>query len=96
MATSTIIRPAWTAWPDPRRQVVAVEGKPRQGATTEGKRKTGSRNNKGHVTSRGIAGGASRSINFHRLQASQVGRSEAVERLEYDPNRTGVYRAHQI
>ncbi|OYW87689.1 MAG: 50S ribosomal protein L2, partial [Sphingobium sp. 32-64-5] len=32
------------------------KGKPVK-ALTEGKRKTGGRNNKGHVTSRGIAGG---------------------------------------
>src|SRR3546814_1473263 len=36
------------------------KGKPVK-ALTEGKRKTGGRNNKGHVTSRGIAGGHKRS-----------------------------------
>ena len=40
-------------------------------ALTEGKRKTGGRNNKGHVTSRGIAGGHKqryRIIDFKRRQ----------------------------
>ena len=35
------------------------KGKPVK-ALTEGKSKTGGRNNKGHVTSRGIAGGGNR------------------------------------
>jgi len=55
---------------------------------TEGKRKTGGRNNKGHVTSRGIAGGHKqryRIIDFKRRKWDVEG---TVERLEYDPNRT--------
>lgn len=57
-------------------------------ALTEGKRKTGGRNNKGHVTSRGIAGGHKqryRIIDFKRRKFDVEG---TVERLEYDPNRT--------
>jgi large subunit ribosomal protein L2 len=57
-------------------------------ALTEGKRKTGGRNNKGHVTSRGIAGGHKqryRTIDFKRRKWDVEG---TVERLEYDPNRT--------
>jgi large subunit ribosomal protein L2 len=57
-------------------------------ALTEGKRKTGGRNNKGHVTSRGIAGGHKqryRIIDFKRRVWDVEG---TVERLEYDPNRT--------
>ena len=57
-------------------------------ALTEGKRKTGGRNNKGHVTSRGIAGGHKqryRYIDFKRRKWDVEG---TVERLEYDPNRT--------
>ena len=50
------------------------KGKPVK-ALTEGKRKTGGRNNKGHVTSRGIAGGHKQKLSHHRLQASQVGRA---------------------
>jgi len=55
---------------------------------TEGKRKTGGRNNKGHVTSRGIAGGHKqryRIVDFKRRKWDVEG---TVERLEYDPNRT--------
>src|SRR6478752_9702756 len=55
---------------------------------TEGKNKTGGRNNKGHVTSRGIAGGHKqryRIIDFKRRKWDVEG---TVERLEYDPNRT--------
>jgi large subunit ribosomal protein L2 len=57
-------------------------------ALTEGKRKTGGRNNKGHVTSRGIAGGHKqryRLIDFKRRKWDVDG---TVERIEYDPNRT--------
>ena len=57
-------------------------------ALTEGKRKTGGRNNKGLVTSRGIAGGHKqryRIVDFKRRKWDVEG---TVERLEYDPNRT--------
>jgi large subunit ribosomal protein L2 len=63
------------------------KGKPVK-ALTEGKRKTGGRNNKGHVTSRGIAGGHKqryRIIDFKRRLWDVEG---TIERLEYDPNRT--------
>src|SRR3982751_53322 len=63
------------------------KGKPVK-ALTEGKRKTGGRNNKGHVTSRGIAGGhkqKNRTIDFKRRKWDAPA---TVERLEYDPNRT--------
>src|SRR5687768_13190245 len=57
-------------------------------ALTEGKTKTGGRNNKGHVTSRGIAGGHKqryRIVDFKRRLWDVEG---TVERIEYDPNRT--------
>ena len=63
------------------------KGKPVK-ALTEGKRKSGGRNNKGHVTSRGIAGGHKqryRYVDFKRRKRDAEG---TVERLEYDPNRT--------
>ena len=63
------------------------KGKPVK-ALTEGKRKTGGRNNKGHVTSRGMAGGHKqkyRYIDFKRRKWDVEG---IVERIEYDPNRT--------
>jgi len=63
------------------------KGKPVK-ALTEGKHRTGGRNNKGHVTSRGIAGGHKqryRIVDFKRRKWDVAG---VVERLEYDPNRT--------
>src|SRR6476661_174009 len=63
------------------------KGKPVK-SLTEGKRKTGGRNNKGHVTSRGMGGGHKqkyRYIDFKRRKWDVEG---TVERIEYDPNRT--------
>src|ERR1700741_1465591 len=63
------------------------KGKPVK-ALTEGKRKTGGRNNKGHVTSRGIAGGHKQKYRFIDFKRRKWDVPAAVERLEYDPNRT--------
>ena len=63
------------------------KGRPVKGLT-EGKRKSGGRNNKGHVTSRGIAGGHKqryRIVDFKRRLWEVEG---TIERIEYDPNRT--------
>ncbi|MBW0144482.1 50S ribosomal protein L2 [Sphingomicrobium clamense] len=63
------------------------KGKPVK-ALVEGKKKTGGRNNKGHVTSRGIGGGHKqkyRKIDFKRRHWDVEG---TVERIEYDPNRS--------
>ncbi len=49
------------------------KGKPVK-ALTEGKTKSGGRNNKGHVTSRGIGGGHKQKLSPRRLQASHLGR----------------------
>ena len=57
-------------------------------ALTEGKHKTGGRNNKGHVTSRGIAGGHKQSYRFIDFKRRQWDVEGTVERIEYDPNRT--------
>ncbi len=57
-------------------------------ALTEGKRKTGGRNNKGHVTSRGIAGGHKQRYRIIDFQRRTWDVEATVERLEYDPNRT--------
>jgi large subunit ribosomal protein L2 len=57
-------------------------------ALTEGKKKTGGRNNKGHVTSRGIAGGHKQSYRFIDFKRRQWDVEGTVERIEYDPNRT--------
>lgn len=58
-------------------------------ALTEGKASTGGRNNNGRVTSRFRGGGhkkAYRTIDFKRAKFDMPAK---VERLEYDPNRTG-------
>ncbi len=76
-----------------RRALVLVDksslwkGKPLK-ALTEGKSKTGGRNNKGHVTSRGIAGGHKQSYRFIDFKRRKWDQPATVERLEYDPNRT--------
>src|ERR1044071_5697926 len=63
------------------------KGKPVK-ALTEGKKKTGGRNNKGHVTSRGIAGGHKQRYRFIDFKRRKWDAEGTVERLEYDPNRT--------
>jgi large subunit ribosomal protein L2 len=63
------------------------KGKPVK-ALTEGKRKTGGRNNKGHVTSRGIAGGHKQKYRYIDFKRRKWGMPATVERIEYDPNRT--------
>src|SRR5262249_44110937 len=77
-----------------QRQLVLVDrsglyrGKPVK-ALTEGKNSTGGRNNNGRVTSRFRGGGhkkAYRIIDFKRRKFDMPAK---VERIEYDPNRTG-------
>src|SRR4028118_1480385 len=57
-------------------------------ALTEGKKKSGGRNNKGHVTSRGIAGGHKQRYRYIDFKRRKWDVPATVERLEYDPNRT--------
>jgi large subunit ribosomal protein L2 len=64
------------------------KGKPVKGLT-EGKSKTGGRNNHGHITSRFRGGGHKQSyriVDFKRR--AKFGVPATVERIEYDPNRT--------
>jgi large subunit ribosomal protein L2 len=77
-----------------QRQLVLVDrsglykGKPLK-ALTEGKISTGGRNNNGRITTRFRGGGhkkAYRVIDFRRAKHDQPA---VVERIEYDPNRTG-------
>ena len=71
------------------------KGKPVK-ALTEGKRKTGGRNNKGHVTSRGIAGGHKqkyRFIDFKRRKWDVAGDRRAA-RVRPQPHR--VHRARHL
>ncbi len=76
-----------------RRQLVLVDrselykGKPVKGLTV-GKKRSGGRNNHGHITTRHVGGGHKqryRVVDFKRRKFDVVG---TVERLEYDPNRT--------
>src|ERR1041384_596577 len=76
------------------RQLVIVDrselykGKPVK-ALTEGKHASGGRNNNGRVTVRFRGGGHKqtyRYVDFRRRE--ELGRTAAVERIEYDPNRT--------
>src|SRR5207342_3881284 len=77
-----------------QRQLVMVDrsalykGKPVK-ALTEGKIGTGGRNNNGRITVRFRGGGhkkALRTVDFKRRKFDQPA---TVERIEYDPNRTG-------
>src|ERR1044072_7897293 len=77
-----------------QRQLVLVDrsglykGKPVK-ALTEGKNSTGGRNNLGRITTRFRGGGhkkAYRTVDFRRARHAAPA---TVERIEYDPNRTG-------
>ena len=76
-----------------RRGLVLVDrsalhkGKPVK-ALTEGKRKTGGRNNQGHATARGIGGGHKQRYRIIDFKRRKWDMPATVERLEYDPNRT--------
>src|SRR5215472_5915258 len=62
-------------------------GKPIK-ALTVGKVSTGGRNNHGHITSRFRGGGHKRSYRIVDFRRRKFDVPAAVERLEYDPNRT--------
>ncbi|WP_194744260.1 50S ribosomal protein L2 [Thermaurantiacus tibetensis] len=76
-----------------RRGLVLVDrsslwkGKPVK-ALTEGKTKTGGRNNMGHATSRGIGGGHKQRYRLVDFKRRRWDDPATVERLEYDPNRS--------
>lgn len=55
---------------------------------TEGKNKTGGRNNNGRITSRFIGGGHKQSYRYVDFKRRKYDMPATVERLEYDPNRT--------
>ena len=63
------------------------KGKPVK-SLTQGKTKTGGRNNKGHVTSRGKGGGHKQKYRFVDFKRRKWDVEGTVERIEYDPNRT--------
>ena len=57
-------------------------------ALTEGLRKSGGRNNMGHATARGIAGGHKQLYRIVDFKRRTWDVAATVERLEYDPNRS--------
>ena len=57
-------------------------------ALTEGLRKSGGRNNMGHATARGIAGGHKQLYRIVDFKRRTWDAPAVVERLEYDPNRS--------
>jgi large subunit ribosomal protein L2 len=58
-------------------------------ALTEGLNKTGGRNNRGRITAYHRGGGHKRSYRLIDFKRRKLGIPAVVERLEYDPNRTG-------
>jgi len=77
-----------------QRQLVLIErsglhtGAPVK-ALTEGKSSTGGRNNSGTITSRYRGGGHKRAYRLVDFKRRKFDAPAKVERLEYDPNRTG-------
>ena len=77
-----------------QRQLVIVDrsalykGKPVK-ALTEGKISTGGRNNNGRITVRFRGGGHKRAYRLVDFKRAKFDQSARVERIEYDPNRTG-------
>lgn len=63
------------------------KGKPEH-TLTEGIKRTGGRDNKGHITSRHIGGGHKRRYRLIDWTRRKYDVTATVERLEYDPNRT--------
>jgi len=57
-------------------------------ALTEGLRKSGGRNNMGHATARGIAGGHKQLYRIIDFKRREWDVAASVERIEYDPNRS--------
>jgi large subunit ribosomal protein L2 len=57
-------------------------------ALTEGKRKSGGRNNRGRMTGRHIGGGHKQRYRVVDFKRRKFDVTATVERLEYDPNRT--------
>src|SRR6516165_4406357 len=55
---------------------------------TEGKLKSGGRNNYGRITTRHIGGGHKQAYRFIDFKRAKRDIPARVERLEYDPNRT--------
>jgi large subunit ribosomal protein L2 len=76
-----------------QRQLVQIDrkdlwkGKPEK-SLTEGKKRTGGRNNTGRMTARHIGGGHKQRYRIIDWKRNNFGIQGTVERIEYDPNRT--------
>ncbi|MBX9697300.1 MAG: 50S ribosomal protein L2 [Alphaproteobacteria bacterium] len=76
-----------------QRQLILIDrselwkGKPEK-SLTEGIKRTGGRNNNGHITTRHIGGGHKKRYRFIDFKRRKDNVSAIVERIEYDPNRT--------
>ena len=76
-----------------RRALVAItrelvyQGKPHK-PLTQGKSKSGGRNNRGRITSRHIGGGHKKSYRLIDFKRKKNDMAAEVLRIEYDPNRT--------
>ena len=71
------------------------KGKPVK-TLTEGKVKTGGRNNHGRTTSRFRGGGHKQSYRHVDFRRRKFDVAAAVERIEYDPEPISVHRADQV
>src|SRR5215475_5072839 len=78
--------------PSQRQQVIVDRSDLYKGAPvkalTEGLRKSGGRNNHGHITAYRVGGGHKRRFRVVDFKRRKFDVSATVERLEYDPNRT--------
>ena len=76
-----------------RRHVIQIKteglwkGGPERSLTVE-KRKTGGRDNYGHISTRHIGGGHKQRYRLVDFKRQKDGIEARVERLEYDPNRS--------
>lgn len=83
----------YNATSEGRRHLITVEnkdlwkGNPEK-KLTEGKRKTGGRNNSGRMTSRHIGGGHKQRYRLIDWKRQKFNVEGSVARIEYDPNRT--------
>src|ERR1700756_4754971 len=87
-------RKTYTPTPPGQRQLIMVDrsalykGKPVK-ALTEGKLSTGGRNNLGRITVRFRGGRHKKAYRVVDFKRTKIDVPAVVERLEYDPNRTG-------
>lgn len=76
-----------------QRQLILIDrselwkGKPEK-SLTEGLKRTGGRNNNGHITTRHIGGGHKKRYRFVDFKRRKDNVFAQVERIEYDPNRS--------